>query len=409
MTYPSPSLFPSNTLFPSGSFTPSGGGDSSVLPDLPSAGAESPESPVLLHVGEVLSGRITATIPVTSASWSAVLNDSGAVSCTVAESVVREYDLRSMTDGSRCFLAFERDGRMKQAGPIRGRAWDWEKGALTLSAVGIWGWLDQRHIYPTPTTLPLQKDVVTFSGKSLGGIARALVELAISHQWADVPIVLPADELGAHTESFPLWSLLRYGDQIRQITQRASDAPDVAFVPRRTFDDPRFIEWAMRVGTELAPTLQQAGPDWVFDTTAPRSPVFGIATDEDASALASYAFVTGNGQETSILLSFQRDTTLLDGGWPLTEVDASYPTVELQATLDGYATSLVGRSGKPIESYKVTVAAEAVPDVQPGDFCQVITRGDAWLGDVDRQMRVKTISGDLGDKVSLEMFPMAAQ
>lgn len=359
-------------------------------------------------VGEVLTGRITATIPVLSASWSATLNDSGSVSATVAESVARDYDLRNRTQGNRCFLAFERDGRIKQAGPIRGRAWDWEKGQATFTAAGIWGWLDKRIITPATLFAPLQKNTFVVSGKSLGGIGRALVERATSAPYTTVPIVLPPDEAGAHTESFPLWALLKHGDQLRQLTQRASDAPDIAFVPRRTAADPRFIEWVMRVGTETAPALQQIGPDWVFDTSVPKSTTFGISTDEDSTGMAQQVWVTGNGQEESILLSVLSDATLLDLGWPATESDASFPTVEEQGTLDGQAGNLLNQSARPIESYKATVAVEAVHEVQPGDFCRLITRGDVWLGDIDREMRVKTISGDLTDKVSLEMFPLAA-
>lgn len=362
---------------------------------------------VLVHVGEVLSGRITATIPVTAASWSATLNDSGAVSATVAEEVVRKYDLRHLTEGNRTFLAFERDGRIKQAGPIRSRSWDWSTGALTLGAVGIWGWLDKRIILSPTAQRPFQKTTVTFSGKSLGGIARALVQQAISMSYSGVPIVLPDDETGSHTESYPMYAVLKYGDQLRQITQRATDAPDIAFVPRRTAADPRYIEWVMRVGTEVAPALQQDGPDWVFDSSAPRSGVFGISTDEDSSAMAQQVFATGNGQEESILLGYDYDLTLLNAGWPLTDADAAFSTIELQSSIDDQAANLLNQSARPIESFKATVAAEMVEQVEAGDFCQVITKGDVWLGDMDREMRVKTISGDLTDKVSLEMFPLA--
>lgn len=363
---------------------------------------------VRVHVGDVLTGKINATIPATSASWSATLNDSGAVSATVAEAVVRDFNLRGLTNGQRCFLAFERDGRIKQAGPIRSRQWDWEKGQLTLGAVGIWGWLDRRVIRPAALTLPIQADTVIVSGKSLGGLARALVQLATSTTYCNVPIVLPADETGDHTETFPLYSLLKYGEQLRQITARATDAPDIAFVPRRRSDDPRYIEWVMRVGTASAPALQQTGPDWIFDTSVPKSSTFGISTDEDATSMAEQVWVTGNGQEESILMSQTYDTTLLQQGWPLTEVDEAHPTVEDQATIDGHAANLLARSARPIEVFKATVAADAVQEAQPGDYCQIVTRGDVWLGDTNRETRVKTISGDMSDRVTLDMYPLAA-
>jgi hypothetical protein len=51
--------------------------------------------------------------------------------------------------------------------------------------------------------------------------------------FTNLPIVLPAIESGDHTESFARWELSRYGEQLRQITQRATDAPDIRFTPRR--------------------------------------------------------------------------------------------------------------------------------------------------------------------------------
>lgn len=378
-------------------------------PVLP-AGLPTRTASVLIHVGSTLTGRINATIPVTAATWSATLNDSGSVTATVASEIVNRYDLRNITQGDRAFLAFERDGRIKQAGPVRSRSWDWEKGELTLGAVGLWGYLDKRIISPVGAVAPYAKDSFTVTGKSLGGLARAIVDNSGQSRSPAVPIVLPPDETGAVSKTYPLYALMSVGDQLRQITQQATDAPDIAFVPRRTAADPRFVEWVMRVGTASQPALTQNGPDWIFDTSAPKSPVFGIATDEDSTSMAQFVWVTGNGQEQAILMSLSVDANLLAValGWPIMESTASYPTIDIQADLDSLSANLLQQRARPIETYKATVATEAVAQVEPGDYCRVITRGDVWLGDMDREMRIKTISGDLTDKVALDMYPMAA-
>lgn len=364
---------------------------------------------VNLLVGDLLTGQITATVEPTALRWTDTLNSSGSIEgVTLPLSVVRDHDLRGKTNGVRSFIAVEVDGRIKQAGPIWSRTWNWEQQQATVSAAGVWSWLDRCFVRPAVLTPPIQSNVFTVSGKSLGGIARALVERATLYDYASVPIVLPPDEAGTHTESFPVWSLLRYGEQLRQITQRATDAPDIAFTPRRRQDDPRFIEWVMRVGTAEAPALQQVGPEWVFDTSAPRSPVLGISTDEDATGMAQQIFVTGNGQEEAILFAAADDNTLIDLGWPITEASASFHTVEEQATLDGHAASELERSNRPIESFKVAVHRSAAAEVLPGDYARIVTRGDVWLGDLNRSMRVRSVSGDLSDVVTLEMFPVEA-
>jgi len=361
---------------------------------------------IQVHVGDLRTGRITATIPVVGLNWTDVLNGSGTIDATVTEDVVRAYDLRQKTFGWRSFLAVEVDNRIKQAGPIKSRPWDWKQGRLSLGATGIWSLMDKRVIYNPATA----DSSLTLSGYSLGGIAVALVShmLNQSPPYTNLPIVLPAAEAGDHEETWQRWTLARVGEQLRQITQRATDAPDIRFQPRRRSDDPRFIEWVMQVGTDALPALYQAGPDWVFDSSASKSPVLGIGTDEDASEMAEQAWVTGNGTEEDMLMATAASLELLDLGWPLTEADESYPTVEEYPTLTGHAESLLARSSRPIEVLKVTARADAYGEVLPGDYARTITRGDVWLGDMDITTRVKQVSGDLSDELRFDMFSVLA-
>lgn len=367
-----------------------------------------------LLLGELRTGRITATLAgddlPTDLRWTDVLNNSGSIDgVTIPEAVVRKYDLRGLTNGARCFMAVEQDGRIKQAGPIWSRTWDWQKGELTLSASGMWSMADKRIIYDSAT---FPSGILSFTGVSLGGLAVSLVShmMGWTPPYTNLPIVLPTIEAGDHEESFPQWNLSRYGEQLRQITQRATDAPDIAFRARRTAADPRIIEWVMQVGTEAFPQLSQGGPDWVFDTSAPRSPVLGIATDEDANDMGEVAWASGNGSEADMKLVQNTSTdgvALLDMGWPYMEVDESHSTVEDNFVLLGHVDNMLARSTRPIEVFKVMVSAAAAREVTAGDFCRVVTDDDVWLGSMDRTMRIKQVSGGLEDSYVLEMFPMA--
>lgn len=366
-----------------------------------------------LLIGETITGKITHTLTgrecPTGLRWTSVLNNSGSIdSVTIPEAVVRKYNLRQATHGARCFLAVEQDGRIKQAGPIWSRTWDWEKGELTLGAAGLWSLMDKRVVYREDLTVI--NAPVTLTG-SLGGIAVGLVSQMVNHNppFTNLPIVLPAVESGTNTETFQPWELSRYGEQLRQITRRATDAPDIRFQARRTAADIRKVEWVMEVGTATVPSLSQGGPDWVFDASAPKSSVRGISTDEDATGMATAVWVSGTGMEADMkrVRAFD-DGTLLNNGWPFLEVDESHSTVDDYPTLTGHAKNLQRRSGRPIEVFKVQVSASAAAEVLPGDYCRVITKGDPWLGDMDRAMRVKSVSGDLSEVLTLEMFPLAA-
>lgn len=364
---------------------------------------------VAVHVGEMKTGRITATIPVTGMRWADTLNAAGVVDqVTVTEDVVRDLGLREKTYGKRSFLAVEVDDRIKQAGPIWSRRWDWRTGTLTLGATGLWALFDRRVVRPAVLADPMQKSAFTVTGRSLGGIARALVERATGTPYTSLPIVLPADETGDHTETFPLWKVLRYGDQLRQLTQREVNAPDIRFQSRRTAADPRFIEWVMQVGTEAMPTLSQLGAPWVFDASAPQTPVLGISTEEDATVMAEQVWLTGNGMEENILMTARSDSRLLDLGWPQTDASDSHSTVEQQSVLDGHADDQLRKGARPVELFRVSVRADAAGEALAGDYSRLITKGDAWLGDMNLDMRLRQVSGDLGDSLDLEMFKMAA-
>lgn len=361
-----------------------------------------------LLIGETITGRITDTLDVTGLRWDDVLNQSGSIEATVPEAVVKSFgpgQLRQKTHPWRAFLAVEEDGRIKQAGPVLSRPRRWETGEVTLGAAGIWRWLDRTLVRDPAGITQL---TTTASGLSLGGIAVFLVANLVAQPYWNVPILTPTPEPGGRTETWQGWQFPFIGEQLRQLTQRAVDAPDIRFQPRRRADDSRYLEWVMEVGTEQRPGLYQAGADWVFDATTPRSPVLGVAPDEDGSDMAEVVWATGNGSEEDLLRAVASKIELADLGWPVTEAVEAYPTVEQTSTLLEHATAAVERRARPIESYTVTVRSEAAREVKAGDYCRVITGDDPWLGAMDVTMRVKTITGDLTDAKKLEMFPVQA-
>lgn len=363
-----------------------------------------------LLFGELRTGKITDALDATDASWSQVLNAAGAVdSVKVPAPVVRAKQLRQSAAAARCFLALEQDGQIRQAGPIWSRSYSWESETLKLGAGGLWSLFDHRKVIPVLAVgQRVQEVTTTVSGTDLGGIARALVAQALTHVGGDLPLVLPPTATGTRTETFPGWQLADLGEQLVQLTRRETAAPDIRFRPRRKPSDPTSIEWVMEVGTEAAPLLVQGGADWIFDTTSPQSPVVGISTDEDATVMGERGWVTGNGSEADTLIGTDYRSELVDGGYPLMEVDETRPSVEVQATLDSHARNLTGRTARPVEVWKVSVAAAATLEVQAGDYAQVVTAGDTWLPDGARRMRIKQLSGDLGDVVRMDMYPLQA-
>jgi hypothetical protein len=197
------------------------------------------------------------------------------------------------------------------------------------------------------------------------------------------------------------------GEQLRQLTQRET-GPDLRFRPRRNPADRTRVQWLLEAGTETEPELRQTGSDWVFDATATRGPVLGIGVDQDATVMGTRATVTGNGMERDILLALAESSELTGRGYPLLDIDESRSTVEDAATLEQHADGLLARSNRPVEVWKVTVRADAAREILPGHMCRVVVGGDAYLPAGEWRLRVARVSGDLGDNVTLDMYPLAA-
>jgi hypothetical protein len=365
-----------------------------------------------LLFGELRTGRITDTIDATGCSWAQVANDAGSISSvTVHGHEVRRKQLRTAAAATRTFLAVDLDGRLQEAGPLWSRSWDDKAWQLTLGAAGLWSLFDHRKVLPVLAAAQRAQDEASdtiVSGTDLGGIARALVAQAMTHLGGNLPLVLPPAAVGVRTETFPGYSLLWVGDQIRQLTKRADAAPDIRFLPRYT-SDKLGIEWALQTGSENAPLLTQLGDDWYFDKTVPKSPVKNINTDEDATVMGMRGWFTGNGQERDIIIGTAFDQALIDEGFPLLEVGESDSNVIEQATADDHAANLVQRSARPPEVWKLDVEAFAAAEVLAGDYARVkVADGHPWLAGGESRMRVKSKSGDLSTKVTLTMYPVQA-
>jgi hypothetical protein len=360
-----------------------------------------------LLFGDLRGGRIYDTLDVTGCSWEQVANDAGSITSVTVEAHEVRRKLKGQMFTASSFLAVDVDGRLQEAGPVWSLGWDDEAQQLGIGAAGLWSLFDHRTVLPVlAADARVQDAVTTVSGTDLGGIGRALVAQALTHAGGDLPLVLPDPPPGDRTESWYGWQLAKVGDQIRQLTQRADNAPDIRFRPDYTADR-LGVQWFYEAGTEAAPLLTQAGDDWYFDQTVAKSPVLNINTDEDGTQMGMLAWATGNGSEADILLSHWYDPTLVDAGWPLLEVYEADSTVEDQGTLDDHAQNLAGRSARPPVAWKVVVKASAAREVLAGHYARVVVRDDhPWLPGGETFLRVAKKSGDLTDKVTLTMYPI---
>lgn len=412
-------------------------------------------------VGEVRTGRRITQIPVSGASWSVKHRGTGDISIDIPldadefRTFERSYygglypgpgvfpsdftfpeaatpiwkpsgglrpEFLSAIEPGRCFLAILEGDYVIEAGPIWG--WDYQHGGtLKVTARGMRSLFEHRYVMGNIASA-WQQWTVTYSGLSLGTIAKRVVQLTESLSGGDLPIVYQADEAGSSTRTY-------LGSDLSTVLSRLDDlsgvigGPDIAFEPRLT-SDRMGVEWVMRTGTTADPLLHQVGDDHVWDSRVPRGHVSGLSVSRDATAMAQQAWVTGAGADEALMMA--RRTAgqigapdLRDYGFPLLETADSRPTVEEQATLDRWAEGNLSGALRPWQTWKMSALATptdsngspAGPQLgqyRTGDWAKVwVPKSHPLLGlllpEGFHRTRILNISGGLDEFVNLDLAP----
>ena len=371
-----------------------------------------------LFVGTMVTGRITADLPVSSLKWGLRLNDSGSIELAlpVRAQEYQRLNLRANTAGLRQFVGISYNGIILECGPIWKRSYDAGNEILKITAAGLWSILDTVKALPwyamAKDTSPTE---VTLSvvGKTLGSIAREFVRISIETNSKNpgLPIVLP-DIVpdGTNERNIPGYGLPWLGDLLRNLTG-VQRGPDIRFRPEFVPDDHRFMHWVMEHGTVDNPLLAQSGPDWVWNAAAPKSTVSAISYTEDATRMAARAYQPGAGSELDMKLRFADDTTLIDtAGYPWTEIDIASKDVEDLALLQEYADAGIAGAKYPVETWTVNVRADERPTLGsylPGHWARIIVPEDHpfILGGPVRT-RILAVDGDDTNNVKLTLAPI---
>ena len=372
-----------------------------------------------VFIGTMVTGEITADLPVSSLSWGIRLNGAGALDITTKalSQELRSKDLRNITATKKNYLAVAFGDTILEAGPIWQKDYNENTGVLKLGAEGLWSILDKVKALNW-TQIVAGTDVTRTSldltGLSLGSIARELVRLSIftNPYNPGLPIVLPELEAGPHERHYKGYELPYLGDLLRKLTE-VEDGPDIAFRPRYNSEDLTRIEWVMAHGSAASPLLYQVGDDWIWDGTVEESGVSAIGVKEDARGMADRVWQPGAGSELEMKLASAQDLDLIQNAeFPWTEADAASKDVEDQDILQSHANAGMQAARRPVETWDVSVQASISPmlgQYGPGDFAQFTVPEDhAMLVPGVRRVRVMAIDGDNSQKVKLTPAPMPA-
>lgn len=322
-------------------------------------------------------------------SWS-IITQVGDISVPTTET------LRSIFAPWRfgCAIAWN-DQFILQAGPITTSQFSDSDYRIRVSGGGLWSMLNRRIAlnpsYPlAPTTgsslLSMATGDLVYGPTSLHTIAKKLVQDSCSRSAGfNLPIDYPADIAGTATRTYPVYDLAPVGQRLKELSQVES-GPDIDFNPYFDPSNPGYIRFQMRIGN---PSLTNLGSNtlvWDYGSS-----LRSVSIDSDGSAMVSGVFARGNGSERASLVAYDQDLTLVNNGWPATELVVSFSSVTDGNTLQGHATGAKNLYRTPVELWDATVRADLMPVLGtylPGYLATFNMQGHPWVPDGGYQQRI---------------------
>jgi len=360
-------------------------------------------------IGEMRTGDRTNFIRPVSGTWKRSLSSEGEIECTMD---MRGHDVTKLNLGLaaeewRTYLAVEKDGRIRQAGPILGHQFNDDDQTLVLKAGGFKSYL-QHRVQTVWPIVDLATDTVTYRG-SYGDIARSIIRGMMMRPGGDLPIVVPnIVEGGTRVRTLNNFDLSYVGDLIDNLTN-IINGPDIVFRPRLRADG-LGVEWEMLTGTddddEIHGTVD-AEPVW--DHSARKTTVRSLSVNRSGANLADEAFALGGGQQDKLIMARSNRTGLRDRGFPLMQAQLNLNSVSEITTAQGYADRQSQFGQKSVVTWDMKVSANMPPRIteyQEGDYIRVRVGVHKYIPAGEYRMRLLDIASDaLENEVTLTISP----
>jgi hypothetical protein len=361
-------------------------------------------------VGEIVSGDRTMPLrPAKSEYSSDISSTGGEIKATFDMRGVDVEKLHLRDTGAvwRTYLAVEKNGEVRSAGPIIGHKFNDNDQTLELTAAGLGAYWARRVQIAWPI-VDLATDKMTITGVGYGTIAKRIVQNAMAHPGGALPIVLPDDEVGTRERNYNNFDLSWCGDLLDNL-RNIINGPDIVFRPRMRADG-LGVEWVMLVGTEADDEVHGAPEDEpIWDHSARKSSVSELAVTVTGANLNDQTFALGGGQEDKIVLAEAHLTGLRDTGFPLLQTQMNLNSVSEYETALGYAQRQAQFGQLPIETWEMKVRANDAPVIgsyREGDYVNVRVGRHRYIRPGTYRLRLIGFASDQDEEVvTLSLAP----
>lgn len=354
-----------------------------------------------LNVHDTLTGTFQGYVRAADGRWRSAINEAGDGSHT--------FRLRSsnwkygQVQNRALFTPWARtivqclDGQPVYAGLVRDLDWDDDTGELVVGTSEVRTLLDLRQLF----TIGLYATgTLTVTGKSIGGVARAVIRAAayrppLGDPW-HLPFNYQPDQSGDQSFTFNNYEFQSAGEILDNLAALPG-GPDVHFRPVLNGG---VLSWDVLIGdptlhltTVQVNSLRPAGLLKVKTT---------IRGDDQLTGV----FTIGAGQEAAMLHGEAGNMpgTVI----PYRDATRAHKDVADQGTLDALALAELQAYRELPEQFAMDVQLSTASNLiaqglQPGAVLKFWHPGNEWLAEGWRQINVLGMSGDLTQTVHLEV------
>jgi len=248
-------------------------------------------------------------------------------------------------------------------------------------------------------------DLLTYSGLSLGTIAKRVVAACQQKKGGQLPISYALEDMvGGHERNYKSFNVSNIsGDDVLTKLSNVIGGPDIMFRPRLLRPD--LLTFDLWTGTDAQPRIyQQYSPVW--DTTPSKGMVSNVNVIVTGTYQTSRVYATGAGQDEGTLIQVVTDETLLQQEYPLLETVVNEGSSENPDVVMGHALSGLDTNNGPLLEIQMTVRTDGVIPLGtfwPGDLVEIVTKGWLSLPDGANRMRLLSITGDHTNNVKISL------
>lgn len=358
---------------------------------------------------QVTSGNIGPRLNFESMSWSIELNGVESISLKLKKSDLPAINLKQWLAPWWAGVVIFWNDTPIAAGPII-TAPNETFSSISINCGGIRSVLANRYVVRDQNNWDtLRKDVVQYTGLSLGTIAKRVVDLSMAKPGGALPITFPiADQTvvndADHQRTYRGFNIqnLNTHDVLTKLSN-VINGPDVLFKPRLIRDNQ--LTFDMWHGTETQPRIyQKQTPVW--DTTPATGPVTDISLITTGTYMTNRTYSIGAGQDEGLLMKVNTNEAPLQAQYPLLESVVNVGNSENPVVVNGYGISSLWSNKEPLSEIQMTIRGDGIipfGEFWPGDMVHVITKGWINLPDGVNRMRLLSLSGNTSSEVKVSL------